>query len=308
LPGFETCESAGDGLWPTPQKADGDGGHKMPQGATATGRRTNGTKASVTLPGVLDMERDGRFRPLTSSAGAFLARTSVWRAGVRGLTALARGCGRSLPDSLASLAPDGSWPRTCQGYCQVTLDGTLESFSGTWPRSGTMRGGTVYPLRPLAPLTDVIACLSSPTVPTPVKYDATPGGPNNHYAGLGNAARTGRIAQLLPTVRAADAERGGRRDLLASVRGYEDRAGHGVKAMWLMPSQSDGLRSDFAPASLALRWDKHPNGNLAEMVAGRDRELGGQLNPTWVEWLMGFPLGWTDCGASATPSSRKSHT
>jgi hypothetical protein len=22
--------------------------------------------------------------------------------------------------------------------------------------------------------------------------------------------------------------------------------------------------------------------------------IGGQLNPTWVEWLMGFPLGWTD--------------
>jgi hypothetical protein len=21
---------------------------------------------------------------------------------------------------------------------------------------------------------------------------------------------------------------------------------------------------------------------------------GGQLNPTWVEWLMGWPLGWTD--------------
>jgi DNA (cytosine-5)-methyltransferase 1 len=20
----------------------------------------------------------------------------------------------------------------------------------------------------------------------------------------------------------------------------------------------------------------------------------GRLNPTWVEWLMGFPLGWTD--------------
>ena len=24
---------------------------------------------------------------------------------------------------------------------------------------------------------------------------------------------------------------------------------------------------------------------------------GGQLNPTWVEWLMGFPLGWTDLDA-----------
>lgn len=28
---------------------------------------------------------------------------------------------------------------------------------------------------------------------------------------------------------------------------------------------------------------------------------GGQLNPTWVEWLMGFPLGWTDLSASETP-------
>ena len=27
---------------------------------------------------------------------------------------------------------------------------------------------------------------------------------------------------------------------------------------------------------------------------------GGQLNPTWVEWLMGFPLGWTDLNASET--------
>jgi hypothetical protein len=30
-------------------------------------------------------------------------------------------------------------------------------------------------------------------------------------------------------------------------------------------------------------------GNLGEVV-------GGQLNPDWVEWLMGFPVGWTDIG------------
>lgn len=35
-------------------------------------------------------------------------------------------------------------------------------------------------------------------------------------------------------------------------------------------------------------------------------QIGGSLNPTWVEWLMGFPLGWTVCDALATPSSRKS--
>ena len=26
-------------------------------------------------------------------------------------------------------------------------------------------------------------------------------------------------------------------------------------------------------------------------------QIGGQLNPTWVEWLMGFPTGWTDLNA-----------
>jgi hypothetical protein len=33
-------------------------------------------------------------------------------------------------------------------------------------------------------------------------------------------------------------------------------------------------------------------------------QAGGALNPTWVEWLMGLPLGLTDCERSATASSR----
>lgn len=32
----------------------------------------------------------------------------------------------------------------------------------------------------------------------------------------------------------------------------------------------------------------------------------GQLNPQWVEWLMGFPEGWTDLKPSEMPLSRKS--
>ena len=37
-------------------------------------------------------------------------------------------------------------------------------------------------------------------------------------------------------------------------------------------------------------------------------EIGGALNPMWVEWLMGFPIGWTDLKDSETQSSLKSHT
>jgi hypothetical protein len=31
----------------------------------------------------------------------------------------------------------------------------------------------------------------------------------------------------------------------------------------------------------------------AASADGRSR-LGGTLNPPWVEWLMGWPIGWTD--------------
>jgi len=45
----------------------------------------------------------------------------------------------------------------------------------------------------------------------------------------------------------------------------------------------------------------------AKMLKGTDLEINrGSLNPQWVEWLMGFPEGWTDLKPSETLSSRKS--
>jgi len=32
-------------------------------------------------------------------------------------------------------------------------------------------------------------------------------------------------------------------------------------------------------------------------------QVGGKLNPTWVEWLMGWPLGWTDLKPLVTDKS-----
>jgi DNA-cytosine methyltransferase len=46
--------------------------------------------------------------------------------------------------------------------------------------------------------------------------------------------------------------------------------------------------------------------NLEEEVAGHCGQATGSLNPTWVEWLMGYPAGYTDLKDWEILSSRKS--
>jgi len=67
--------------------------------------------------------------------------------------------------------------------------------------------------------------------------------------------------------------------------------------MWPTPKGSPS-GPDFARAGR----EKSGGVVLATVVAMAG---GGSLNPTWVEWLMGYPLGWTDLNASETQSSRK---
>lgn len=38
-----------------------------------------------------------------------------------------------------------------------------------------------------------------------------------------------------------------------------------------------------------------------------ERTGGGKLNPTWVEWLMGIPLRWTELTGSAPSATEWSH-
>jgi len=43
-----------------------------------------------------------------------------------------------------------------------------------------------------------------------------------------------------------------------------------------------------------------------EQAVALESTDGGTLNPTWVEWLMGFPIGHTVLEHWETRSSRKS--
>jgi hypothetical protein len=49
--------------------------------------------------------------------------------------------------------------------------------------------------------------------------------------------------------------------------------------------------------------DGGSNSRKATLRRGQEVLTGGSLNPTWVEWLMGWPLGWTDLKPLATGKS-----
>jgi hypothetical protein len=38
----------------------------------------------------------------------------------------------------------------------------------------------------------------------------------------------------------------------------------------------------------------HRSSHYAQGGTALSMVAGGPLNPTWVEWLMGFPAGWTE--------------
>ncbi len=68
------------------------------------------------------------------------------------------------------------------------------------------------------------------------------------------------------------------------------------RSLWPSPMRSDGEEyssnmeyfkkrvkvAPMLPVIVGLTWEETPEGML------------GKLNPQWVEWLMGFPPGWTD--------------
>jgi hypothetical protein len=60
-------------------------------------------------------------------------------------------------------------------------------------------------------------------------------------------------------------------------------------------------KNGFASLTMQVTWatptvcgNYNQKGASKTSGDGLATQVGGKLNPTWVEWLMGWPLGWTD--------------
>ena len=229
--------------------------------------------------------------PLMSSAAGFPAKTSAQPERAQGLPVSDPASGQRLPDWLASYDPaTSSWKTS-----QLCLDGALEPYSETWPRSGMARSGIAYRLPPLVPLT---AGTASGSWPTPrscsaMSANVTENTANARFSNLETAvART--MWQTPVANDAVDRAKGsfnsrGEPKLSAQVKMWPTASARdwkdtpGMARTKTNPDGSERQRTDQLARAVYSEQDSHKG--------------DGSLNPTWVEWLMGFPLGWTDLKA-----------
>lgn len=122
-----------------------------------------------------------------------------------------------------------------------------------------------------------------------------------------------RLVPLMPRTGGTDAQLSGVERWKKNITGKD-----GDPILWKTPIASDSANREFYhnsrgepnlsgmvkmwPTPIATDWK---NRGCKDYRKNREHQLqtevGGQLNPTWVEYLMGFPLGWTDLNASETP-------
>jgi hypothetical protein len=100
-----------------------------------------------------------------------------------------------------------------------------------------------------------------------------------------------QIAHLFPTPRAADADKGTR-----SLEGSRKEAerGHGIDLPSYVQIVPTPTANDAKNNNSPSQWTE--NGRHSDQL---NVVAGGSLNPEWVEWLMGFPIGWTDIGTES---------
>jgi hypothetical protein len=225
-----------------------------------------------------------------------------------------------------------SWLKTSKGYCQRVMSWDdegepLELFCETWPASGTMQSGKCYQRQPL--VRRIFASESS-LLPTPTSVSG--GGERSaERAGTGNLQFLAREGLLpTPTATPYGSNQGGEagREGQLNRPSLQTMASQGLLPT---PTEADSRATRNATARRSPGSNHHTGQTLIDVLLptpiSRDHksgqasaathakncrplseQIGGLLNPQFVEAIMGFPAGWTDCDASAMPSSPKSQS
>jgi hypothetical protein len=223
------------------------------------------------------------YKPLTENLGEelltlyladFHAKTLAQQEKAQELTENDQECGEKWHASFVKYDHDSSSWRTHQ----CSLLGDLEQFSETWPQWGLMRDGECWEQRTLE---QTIRGTESGLSPNGVDSFHTPnttgldGGSNSRKA-LKKKQETWPTptAHLAKETNAPSEHKRNTPTLTAQVN-------------WPTPRTKGMCGGSGA-------WAQLKANTTIEEARAMGAGNGGKLNPTWVEWLMMFPLGWTD--------------
>lgn len=165
----------------------------------------------------------------------------------------------------------------------------------TCPKWGMISRGELFELQKPAHLTKERDSLALDSFPTPtVKANQT---------SPSMIAKGGSFRNLFPTPTTQDAGKATKK--LRTDHQNNLTAIVFQKETFPTPTARDS-KGGYREESLmrkdgkSRRFDALPNAAIGGV--GTDQHPG-QLNPEWVEWLMGWPIGWTACGPAETESS-----
>jgi hypothetical protein len=131
---------------------------------------------------------------------------------------------------------------------------------------------------------------------------------------------TPRASETFQGYETLNALKDGNQSWMGSGRGATLTTAVMARNLWPTPIASDSRGSSGRPApgmqvqlvdavkfATPLSRD-YRSGKASQATHDKNsrplsEQIGGSLNPTWVEWLMGWPLGWTDLKPLATDKS-----
>ena len=211
------------------------------------------------------------YKPLTENLGeellmsylaGFRAKTSPQPEKAQELTESEAECGNKWHGSFAKWNQDSCLWKTHQ----CSLLGGLDEFLETWPQWGLMRSGECWEQQMSAHRINETESGLLEKWPTPATK------------GYGHASE-GMVGNLITKIQNGVISKEEAEAMLNLPQLENHRT---WKKKWGTPKAQDS------------RHAKTDRGkcNLGEQVSGLHN--GGSLNPMWVEWLMGWPLGWTD--------------